>query len=333
MVNASMKDVAIKANVSTATVSHVINETRYVAEETKKKVYAAMRELDYQPNSVARSLRSRKTNIIGLLVPLVASDTSNFFFMSIANGIEQVLKENGYNLILSNSGEDLEVEQNQIKVFNTQFIDGLIVAPVDSKEHDYRENLHGTYPTVFIDREPKDRVGDTVLIDSGAGTYDGIRLLIKKGHHRIGYITGPLGITTSDERLAAYRRAFTDNGLALDEALIKEGKATFETGEELTEELVKEGVTAIFVANNVMTMGAVRYLQDHKVRIPDDVAIIGFDDYDWLRITSPPLSVVKQPSYELGRAAVEFLIDRLNGNEEPYRLHRLPSELVIRGSC
>ncbi|MCE7794825.1 LacI family transcriptional regulator [Salipaludibacillus sp. CUR1] len=334
MENISMKDVAQKANVSTATVSHVINETRYVAEETKKKVYKAMKELDYQPNSVARSLRSRKSNIIGLLVPLVASDTSNFFFMSIANGIEQVLKENGYNLILSNSSEDLSIEQDQIKVFNSQLIDGLIIAPVDSQKHDYKENLRGNYPVVFIDRQPKELTSDTVLIDSGAGTYKAIELLISKGHRKIGFITGPLGITTSDERLQAYKNALKNNNLSYDESLVKIGSATFDKGHSFTKELVEEtGATAIFAANNIMTMGAVNYLQEKGIPIPDKVAIIGFDDYDWLRITSPPLSVVKQPSYEMGKKAVELLIKRINGSKDPYDVHRLPSELVVRGSC
>ncbi|SER95719.1 LacI family DNA-binding transcriptional regulator [Salipaludibacillus aurantiacus] len=334
MENISMKDVAQKAKVSTATVSHVINETRYVAEETKKKVYKAMKELDYQPNSVARSLRSRKSNIIGLLVPLVASDTSNFFFMSIANGIEQVLKENGYNLILSNSSEDLSIEQDQIKVFNSQLIDGLIIAPVDSQKHDYKENLRGNYPVVFIDRQPKELTSDTVLIDSGAGTYKAIELLISKGHTKIGFITGPLGITTSDERLQAYKNALKNNNLSYDESLVKIGSATFDKGHSFTKELVEEtGATAIFAANNIMTMGAVHYLQEKDIPIPDKVAIIGFDDYDWLRITSPPLSVVKQPSYEMGKKAVELLIKRINGSKDPYDVHRLPSELVVRGSC
>lgn len=333
MGNKSIKDVAKKADVSTATVSHVLNDTRFVAEDTKKKVFTAMEELDYRPNSVARSLRSRKSNIIGLLVPLVASDTSNFFFMSIANGIEQVLKENGYNLILSNSSEDLDVEQDQIKVFNTQLIDGLIIAPVDSKYHNYEENLRGNYPTVFIDRQSKDLISDTVLIDSGVGTYEAIDLLISKGHTKIGFVTGPLGITTSDERLEAYKKALKDNKLAYDESLVKIGSATFDSGHDLTKELIIEEVTAIFTANNVMTMGAVHYLQENNVPIPDKVAIIGFDDYDWLRITSPPLSVVKQPSFEMGKKAVELLIERLKGSEEPFKVYRLPSELVIRGSC
>ncbi|WP_147803736.1 LacI family DNA-binding transcriptional regulator [Alkalicoccus halolimnae] len=331
--NRSMKDVAKKARVSTATVSHVINETRHVAEDTRNKVHAAMKELDYRPNSVARSLRSRKSNIIGLLVPLVASDTSNFFFMSIANGIEQVLKENGYNLILSNSSEDLEVEQDQIKVFNTQFIEGLIIAPVDSHTHDYSDNLHGEYPTVFIDRKPKEVISDTVLIDSGAGTYEAIDLLIKKGHRRIGYVTGPLGITTSDERIEAYSRALREHGMKYNENLVKIAPATFEAGEQLTKELLEEDITALFVANNIMTMGAVHCLQKNDKAIPEETAIIGFDDYEWMKVTSPPLSVVKQPSYELGKKAVELLIERIQGSDKPYEVYRLPSKLVVRGSC
>ncbi|RSL33904.1 LacI family transcriptional regulator [Salibacterium salarium] len=329
---ASIKEVAQKANVSTATVSHVINETRYVSDTTKDKVFAAMNELEYRPNMVARSLRSRKSNTIGLLVPLVADDTSNFFFMSIANGIEQVLKDNGYNLILSNSNEDLHTEREQIEVFNTQFIDGLVIAPVDGKDVEYEEAFSGDYPVVYIDRRPQQVNGDTVLVDNKKASFEAVSSLLEKGHYRVGFITGTLGITTSEERQSGYQEALEAFDIPPDVSFIKEGPATFQSGYDLAEELYKQNVTALFIANNVMTMGAMSFLQEIKANIPDDIAIIGYDDYDWMKVVSPPLSVVKQPSFELGKKAVEQLVKRIEGSDSDASEILLEAEFIERGS-
>ena len=330
----SMKQVAEAAGVSTATVSHVINGTRYVTEETTAKVLRAMKELEYRPNNVARSLRNQKSGIVGLIVPLSASDTANFFFMSIAQGIEEVLKDAEYNLILSNSNESLADELEQIRVFNSQFIEGLILAPTS---HDQEElsSVIGPYPVVFVDRKPKGISGDCVLADGFSGTYEAIQIMLQAGHRRIGFVSGPLGYTTSDERLAGYVRALEKNGVAVEQTLIKEGIPTFENGYSFARQLIKEQqVTALFVANNMMTLGAMGFLQDAKVRIPEEVAVIGFDDYDWTRITNPPLSVIKQPAYELGRRAAEIMLHRINSPKKAaFQEYRLPTELVLRASC
>jgi LacI family transcriptional regulator len=330
----SIKDVAKVAQVSTATVSHVINETRYVSEATKNKVYQAMKELDYKPNLVAKSLRSRKSMIIGLIVPMQYTDTSNFFFMSIANGIETFVKKEGYNLILGNSHEDIAKEIEQIKLFNSQLIDGLIIAPTASDMSAYDGILTGDYPVVFIDRKPKGYDGDIVMANSYEGTLEAIHALLKKGHEKIGFVTGHLGITTSDDRLRAYKKAFEENGLKDDQALIKEGVASFKEGYSLAKELVTEQkITALFVANNVMTMGALGFLNDHKIAIPDEVAIIGFDDYDWMKITTPPVSVVQQPSFEMGEKAVQILLNRMeNGKKQDGEQILLPTQFVARES-
>ncbi|RXJ02198.1 LacI family transcriptional regulator [Anaerobacillus alkaliphilus] len=334
MNNASIKDVAKLANVSTATVSHVLNETRYVSETTKIKVYQAMKELDYQPNLMAKGLRSRKSNIIGLIVPMLYSDTSNFFFMSIANGIETYLKQEGYNLILSNSHEDFETEVEQIKLFNSKLIDGLIVAPTGKDITQYENVFSNEYPVVFIDRIPEGYTGDTVLADSKQGTYQAIKTLLEKGHEKIGFITGYLGLTTSDDRLLGYKEAFLEQGLSVNPNLIKEGEPSLDSGYEIAKQLVKkENVTALFIANNIMTMGALSFLNDHKLRVPDDVALIGFDDYDWMKVTTPPISVIKQPSFEIGEKAVNLLLKRI-AEDKGARNERivLSTEFVIRGS-
>jgi LacI family transcriptional regulator len=335
----SIKKVAERAGVSTATVSHVINGTRFVAEETKIKVQEAMKELEYVPNHAARSLRSKKSRIIGLIIPVRFMDTSNLYFMNVAQGIESTLKKYGYNLILSNSNEKIENEVEQIKVFNSQFIDGLVIAPT-GEEHDYlNEALRASYPVVFVDRKPKGFEGDCVLTDGFGGTYEAVCKLIKKGHKKIGFISGTLGITTSDERLKGYVQAFMDNDIFLDPSLIKEDDANFDNGYKLAQELLeKKDVTAIFVSNNIMTLGAIKLLQDRKVKIPEEMAIIGFDDYEWTKITMPPLTVVSQPAYELGQKAAEVLIERINLDTEDlknkgFKEYRLTTHLVERESC
>lgn len=331
---ASMKDVARQAEVSTATVSHVINSTRYVSDEVRLRVLEAMQNLQYRPNSVARSLRSQKSNIIALIVPILTEDTSSFFFMSVAQGIEKTLKEHGYNLILSNSNENLEDEKEQIRALNSQLIDGLIIAPT-AEEHGYLNDvLNGNYPVVFIDRRPKGVEGDCVLSDGYIGTYEAMKTMIEKGHRRIGFITGPLGITTSDERFEGYKRAIIDSDMEIELSLIKEVEASQENGYKLTKELVEEEkVTAIFAANNVMTIGMLSYLQEANIKIPQDIAVIGFDDYEWAKITTPPLSVVKQQPFELGEKAAEVLLERINNGKGQYKEYRLPTNLVLRKSC
>lgn len=333
----SIKDVAKLAKVSTATVSHVINGTRYVSDETKRRVYEAMDALSYRPNSVARSLRSKKSNIIGLLVPIQPEDTSNFFFMSVAQGIQHVLMENGYHLIFGNSKEDLKTEIEQIKVFDSKQIDGLIIAPTFDDHRYLKDSLTGNYPVVFIDRKPKNYNGDCVLADGAKGTDEAISYLIQKGHRNIGFITGTLGITSSDSRLEGYRNALTRHGINVDESLIKveeTSHSSFESGYNLAKELVSTGrISALFVANNVMTMGALHYLQEREIRIPEDIALIGFDDYEWARITRPALSMVKQPSYELGEEAAKLLLKRIKEPAKKPIEILLPTSLVIRDSC
>ncbi|MEZ0536469.1 LacI family DNA-binding transcriptional regulator [Caldicellulosiruptoraceae bacterium PP1] len=329
----TIKDVAKKANVSIATVSHVINNTKYVSEELRTKVISAMNELNYTPNSVAKRLRSKKSNIVALIVPVLVDDTSSLFFMTIAQGIENTLKKHGYSVMLSNSNEELEREKELIKLFNTQMIDGLIIAPTKDDHNFMNEILDGSYPVVFIDRMPKGYLCDCVLSDNFKGSYEAVHTLIKRGHKKIGFISGSLGITTSDERIDGYKRAIINNNLELIYSLIKIGDANFENGYKFAQELVEnEGATALFVANNVMTNGALKYLNDNNIKVPNEVGIIGYDDYQWTQITNPPLSIVKQYPYEMGVKAAEVLLNKINKKSRNYKEYRLPTKLIIRGT-
>ncbi len=330
-----IKQVAGMAGVSTSTVSHVINNTRFVSEETKAKVFYAMKMLDYRPNSAAQSLRNQRSNTIGLIVPILPSDTSNFFFMTVAQGIQKVLHKHGYHLLLSNnSTEEIEEEKEQIKLFNSKQIDGLIIASISEDVSYLNEIVATDYPVVFIDRKPKGYTGDCIISDSVGGSFHAVQSLIDKGHRKIGLITGNLGITTSNERLVGYKKALLKNGIAYNDSRVVTSGSTFESGFESAKEILStQDITALFITNNVLTMGAMKFLQDEKIKIPSDLAVIGFDDYDWTQITTPPLTVIRQPSFDLGMKAAEVIMNRINKDTSSYKEHRLKTELVIRGSC
>jgi len=328
---AIMKDVAKKAGVSTATVSHVINKTRFVKEETKIRVEEVMKKLDYYPNFAAQSLRTQKTKVIGLIVP----DISNFFFTIVIRKIENILKKYGYNLIISDSNEDLKIEKEQIKIFNARLVDGLIIAPASGDHTFLKRLLNRNIPVVFIDRKPQNYCpGDCVLAENMEGAYKAVSMLIKKGHSKIGAIAGLPGLTTSKERIIGYKRALVDYGIKVDQNMIKIGDNRFDSGYKSTKELLSNTkITALFVVNNLITIGAMQFLKEKQIKVPDELAIVGFDDYKWASITNPPLSVVKQPSPEIGEKASELLIKRIKKEEiGDYKEYRLSTELVIRDS-
>ncbi|CAM4456934.1 LacI family transcriptional regulator [Paenibacillus endophyticus] len=331
-----IKEVAEAAGVSIATVSHVVNNTRYVSEKTKAKVYEAMKLLDFRINAVAQSLRSQKSNTIGLIVPVLPSDTSNFFFMTVAQGIQKTLRRYGYQVLLSNnSTEELEEEIEQIKLFNSKLIDGLIIASIADDVGYLDDTVNSRYPVVFIDRRPVGYHGDFVLADGFGGSLNAVQTLLDKGHRKIGLITGSLGISTSNERMEGYKKALSNCGIEFDQSIVREVPANFESGYNCAKELLASAdITALFVANNVLTMGVVACLQELKIRIPDELAVIGFDDYDWTKITMPPLSVIRQPSFEIGVKAAEVMIQRIeNPDVQQSNEYRLPTTLIMRESC
>ncbi|WP_208589699.1 LacI family DNA-binding transcriptional regulator [Gracilibacillus suaedae] len=331
--NIRIKDVAERANVSTATVSHVINGTRYVSPEVTERVVHVMEELDYRPNSAARSLRSTKTNTIGFLIPVKKDDTSKSFFMSIAEGIEANLNRKGYNLILSNSKEDMQEEINRIKMFNTQLVDGLILAPTNDDFVHIQEVLDNHFPIVMIDRLPINYKGDYVLVDNFQGTYDGVTKLVTSGYKKIGFISSELGITTTNERFEGYKQALKDNHIQFNDKFIELGLSSFQSGYELTDKLIGNNIDSLFIANNIMTMGAVKCIQDNGLQMPEDIAVVGYDNYDWTKITTPPLSVVNQPAFDIGFKAAECILNRINNKNQKKANHiKLKAQLKVRKS-
>lgn len=329
---ATIKDVAARAKVSSATVSHVINGTRKVAPATIQRVQQAMKELDYHPNAVAQSLRTQKTNVIGAVV----SDITNPFFATLIRGAEDAAIEAGYSLIVCNSDESLEKEDRYVRLLKRRQIDGLIISPVGDGSHSVVHELpKWKVPFVFVDRRVEDIEADAVLSDNVDGAYKATRHLIERGHRRIGLILGIKGATTTEERLAGYRKALDEAGIPFTEELVTYGGYRIEGGQRASERFLSlsESPTALFSTNNLMTIGVLQELFRSQVAIPEQMAVVSFDDLNLGELFQPPLTSITQDPYGIGRTAMGVLLDRSEDDKEgTFKEVRVPVTLRVRRS-
>ena len=329
---ATIKDVAARAKVSSATVSHVINGTRKVAPATIQRVQQAMKELDYHPNAVAQSLRTQKTNVIGAVV----SDITNPFFATLIRGAEDAAIEAGYSLIVCNSDESLEKEDRYVRLLKRRQIDGLIISPVGDGSHSVVHELpKWKVPFVFVDRRVEDIEADAVLSDNVDGAYKATRHLIERGHRRIGLILGIKGATTTEERLAGYRKALDEAGIPFTEELVTYGGYRIEGGQRTAERFLSlsESPTALFSTNNLMTIGVLQELSRNQVAIPEQMAVVSFDDLNLGELFQPPLTSITQDPYGIGRTAMGVLLDRSEDDKEgTFKEVRVPVTLRVRRS-
>lgn len=328
---ANIQEVARRAGVSISTVSRVLNGTARVNSDVKERVLAAIEELDYRPSRAARSLRANHSSIIGLLI----SDIQNIFFMELIKGVEDIALRNGYSVLLCNSDENPQREQQYLEVLYDERVAGLIIVPtrehLNGLEHFRERNI----PIVAVDRRIKSKNIDAVLVDNVQGAREAVSHLITNGYRRIGTIIGPKTISTGYERLVGYRRALEEAGIAHDPALEKFGSFKEESGRQATNELLalNPRVDALFVGNNTMTIGALDALHHHGLRIPDDIALVGYDAMPWTALGSISLTMVTQPVYELGVTAALRLFQRLqNPGEQTRQEIILTPTLCILGS-
>lgn len=339
--SASIKEVARLAGVSVATVSHVLNNTKNVRPETKKRVEEAIDKLNYQINPIARNLRRGETKIIGFIV----SDLSNYYFHDIARGLGNRLLKEGYRPVLIDCKEDKQLEIENIKNLLAGGIDGLIVAPT-TEDFSYLNHILGRkkIPIVFVDRRPVGYNGDLVMSENEHGVYVGIKYLIEKGHTKIGFVSSRID-STMNERLDGYRRAYAEAGLPVNENLIKTGDRFAVSLQSLrhgvsfrqTKELLEnEGITAIFTGNLLASVGAFTCLRELEIKVPEEIAFLTFDDSFWLTMTTPSVSAVAQKPEEIGYIAADIICRRLTSNSptnEPFNYVRLSTELILRESC
>ncbi len=332
MGNVTIRDVAELAGVSPTTVSHVINKSRFVSPDTKARVFEAMRELSYQPNAIARSLRMKTSNTIGLII----SDISNPFFTNLVRGVEDVANSRGKNLILCNTDEKTDKEEMYLRILRQKQVDGIIMAPTSGSSKFLQQLLESGFPLVFIDRLLDGIDVPTVTVNNGEASCDAVRHLTGLGHTAIGIVTGMRGISSTAERMKGYERALSESGIAVDEQLVVEGRSRVEGGYDATVRLLglKPRPTAIFATNNLMTIGVMRAVRDCGLRCPEDISVVGFDDFDWASAFHPFLTTVAQPVYEIGTTAVELLFKRMGAKRiqvDPERVV-LKAKLVVRES-
>lgn len=328
----TIKDVAQLANVSPTTVSYVLNGTRYVSPGTEARIRAAIETLDFRPNSLARGLRAKRTMTVGMMV----TDISNPFYADVVHGAQDVLSEKHYTLILSNTDEASDRELDALNILRQKKVDGLIAVSTGENAEAFRKASDEHFPIVLVDRQLPDNHLCTVVVDDEQGAYQATQHLLRLGHRRIGIIMGKTGISTTDNRRAGYEAALRDAGVALDSSLMVHGQSTLEGGVLASRALlsIKPLPTAIFATNNLMTVGLFLALKEFKLRCPEDVAVVGFDDVVWLSAFKPTLTTVAQPSYELGRQAAELLLLMMTEkNINDPRMIILPAKLVIRESC
>jgi LacI family transcriptional regulator len=326
-----MKEVARAAEVSVATVSHVINGTRFVSTELADRVHEAMRTLGYTPDATARSLRVRRTQTIGLVIP----DNSNPFFAELAQVIEEEGFEAGYTTILGNSTEQADRERRYVQTLVSKRVDGLIAALSREDDGTLERILEPAgIPVIVIDRDVKLPGADLVLYDNAGGSHAAARHLVELGHNRIAFIAGPADVQPAAERLRGFRDALHEAGLELPGEAVAEADFHYRGGRDATVKLLEspDGITAIAAANDLMAAGALRELAERGIRVPEEMSVVGFDDAPLAEMVSPALTTVRQPLQEMAQTAVSLLLARIAGEDGQVQRHVLPTELVVRES-
>ena len=333
-----MRDVAEKVGVSVATVSAVVNSRTTkipVSEKTKAKVVEAIKVMNYHVNDRARSLRSGRSNTIGVVV----SDITQPFSGGMVRVVEQEANSRGYDFLLSDIQNNREKEKFYLGLFMQKKVDGILFVGATNELEDegiimLREN---GIPVVLTEREVQQHNVPSILVDNVKGAYLATEHLIKQGHKRIAFITGPLGNVVTDRRMEGYLRAMAENGLDCPDELIVDGGFTLDCGYRAVEHLpgLANVPDAIFAFNDMLALGAMRAIRDKGLRIPQDVAITGFDDIPMAAYSEPPLTTVRQPTTKMGKESTGLLLDILDGKypKDYYKRVVLEPELIVRRTC
>lgn len=332
----SLKKIASMTGLSISTISHAINGTRAVSAESREAVLAAAKEIGYRPNVAARMLRTQRSNAIALIIPNGETNpNASYFYMDVIMGVRRKMVEVGCELIVSTYDMHGRGDKGigALQVLRNQWIDGVILVP--SAESDKQISVltdELDLPFVLLDRRASKYEYSCVDSDNEGGAQDAVHLLASCGRRRIGYIGGGLGTSTGRQRLSGYKRALEEIGHTVDDSLIQlHGTFSIEQGMQAAEKLVENGADAIFAADNTMMMGAIRYLNERAITIPDQVAVIGFDDFDWMEITNPPITTIRQQATQMGYIAAEMLLRKLNGMDSNEKIV-LSTRLVMRRS-
>lgn len=327
----TIRDVAQRAGVAPITVSRVINNSGYVSEQTREKVQGAIDELGYVPNMLGPSLRFQQT----MTLAVVITDITNPFWTTVTRGVEDVAQANGYSTILCNTDESEAKQEQYLHMLLRRRIDGILLVPACSEAKTIELIQKQEIPVVVMDRYVPDIDVDIVRADSEGGAYKLTQYLTSLGHQKIAMLTGPESVSTSVDRVRGYKRALKDAGLPDSAEFVYWGEFTQESGRQLAMQAMAnpERPTAIFSGNNFIAIGARRFLHTNGIQVPDDIALVTFDDIPMNLVADPFMTAAFQPAREMGQQATQILLDRIKGDVDvPTRHVVLPTEIIIRAS-
>jgi LacI family transcriptional regulator len=329
--NVTIYDVAREANVSMATVSRVVNGNPNVKPTTRKKVLEAIDRLGYRPNAVARGLASKKTTTVGVIIP----DISSIFYSELARGIEDIATMYKYNIILSNSDQNTDKELHLLNTMLGKQVDGIVFMGGNITDVHVEEFKRSPVPIVLAASVEEQAQTPSVNINYEQAIYDSVQLLVEKGHKRIAFVSGPMSEPINSMRkLAGYKRALEEAGIAFDEALVAEGDYSYDSGIEALANLLDQSdkPTAVIAATDEMALGVIHGAQDRGVSIPEDLEVIGFDNTRLSLMVRPQLTTVVQPTYDIGAVAMRLLTKLMNKEQVEDQIVELPHRIEERQS-
>lgn len=328
----TIKDIARELGISPSTVSRALKDHPDISVETKRVVHELATKLNYRPNIIALSLRSQKSNVIGVIIPEIV----HYFFSSVISGIEEIANEHGYSVMITQSLEDYQKEASTCETFLNGFIDGLLISVTkETTDFSHLKRLEEEgIPIVFFDRMVEEIISDRVVIDDFGGAYQAIEHLIMQGRRKIVHFEGPQNRLIGQNRLNGYLKAMSDNGVYIDKKLIIPCD-NFQSALIETQKLIDSNVKfdSIFTVNDFTAVGAIKVLHKNGLIVPKDVSVVGFGDEHIAEMIDPSLTTIKQPGYEMGKIAMKLLIKRINqAKPEPPITEVLKTNLVIRDS-
>lgn len=328
----TIRDIAREAGVSINTVSRALNDKPDISVETKERVLETVKRLGYRPNRLARGLRSNKTGTIGVIV----ADIANPYFAALVKGVEKAAKEHNYSIILQDTDENYEKEREAVRTILAEQVDGLLITPVQTGKETIIELQESGLPFVLLGRWFDELEADYVATDDIQGGFLATEHLIKQGHERIALLGGPPYISSAKERFQGYKKALDQYGIELDEGLVRSGAITMKDGYTIAKALLstKPRPTAIFAYSDFVALGIVKAIREVGLKIPGDIAIVGYDDIEFSSCLEVPLTTVRIPKREIGRQAVEILLERMikADSASQFRKVKLEVELIIRES-
>lgn len=335
MGNVTLKHIAKELGMSAMTVSRALNDKDNVDENTKKRVVEKARSMGYTPNHVAKSLVSRKTNTIGVVIP----EIYHAFFSEVISGIEEMAYKLNYQLFLTNSAEKSEREKSSINALQSKRVDGILISCAETSDDIsfYKQIIDTGLPFVFFDRCIENIGASCVSVNDFESSKQITQHLIEHGYKKIAHLSGPEGVYMAQKRKNGYIEALKENGIPFDKSLLKAGgfneKGGYKAMNELLDLPVDKWPRAVVAVNDPAAFGAIKAIKERGLTIPDDIAIVGFSDDVRSELIECPLTTVRQPAYQIGKRAAEKLINVIDTSEEPIENIVLTNEIIIRESC